>query len=183
MTEAHPQERPRAPKKVQKTPRSTQGYNAERRLSRRMPGRDHFSSLALEIFLPIVQFSADVSSPRPNAPLKSLSLVNRIIRSKCITAGLFRSLLVTLQHGAKSIVNICCVLRMKEIPSYYIYTLTITEYILGECPSEISSSPPTSSQTQKSKNQGQSANGFRFQLGISATTQLRATSLLQRSAS
>ena len=99
-------------------------------------GKDCLSPLPLEVFFQIIRYMRDALSPRPYAPLQTLSTVNKAIRAKCVAAGLFQSILVTVQQGPKSIRNISYLLRMKNIPPSYVHTLTIIESVLGECPSE-----------------------------------------------
>ena len=99
-------------------------------------GKDHLSPLPLELFFVILRYADDIPS-KPLTTLKSLSMVNKHLRAKCISAGLFQSLLVTFHRGTNSIRNVCYMLRNKSIHADYVHTLTITEYIIGECPSEL----------------------------------------------
>ena len=96
--------------------------------------KDCLSPLPLELFLHIIRYADDII-PKPCTTLKSLSMVNKSLRAKCISAGLFQSLLVTLHRGTNSIRNVCYMLRNKSIPADCVHTLTIDEYIIGECPS------------------------------------------------
>lgn len=98
--------------------------------------KDCLSPLPLELFLHIIRYTDD-RVPKPFATLKSLSMVNKSLRAKCISAGLFQSLFVTLHRGTNSIRNVCYMLRNKSIPADYVHTLTIDECIIGECPSEL----------------------------------------------
>ena len=99
-------------------------------------GKDWLSPIPLELFLLIVRYTDDIPS-KPLTTLKSLSRVNKDLRAKCISAGLFQSLFVTLHRGTNSIRNICYMLRNKSIPADYVHILTITEYIISECSSEL----------------------------------------------
>jgi hypothetical protein len=110
--------------------------------SRRPTGRDYLSELPFELFLPIVKYIIDNNSSKPLASLKSLSSCNKAIRGKCISSGLFKSLLVNLHRGHSSIRQILQRLLHKtpfafSIPAFSIHSLTITVYIIGECPSEL----------------------------------------------
>ena len=108
-----------------------------RRTPRRPTGKDYLSGLPLELFVPIVKYTIDNTSSKPLASLKSLSSCNKTIRAKCISSGLFQSLLVTLHRGPSTIRSIHQRLLLKTIPTFSIHSLTITEYIIGECPAEL----------------------------------------------
>ena len=110
---------------------------AQRRTPRRPTGNDRLSGLPLELFLPIVRYTVDNTASKPLASLKSLSSCSKVIRAKCISSGLFRSLRVTFHRGSATIRGINQRLLIKAIPAYLIHSLTITEYIVGECPSEL----------------------------------------------
>ena len=108
-----------------------------RRTPRRPTGKDYLSGLPLELFVPIVKYTIDNTSSKPLASLKSLSSCNKTIRAKCISSGLFQSLLVTLHRGPSTIRLIHQRFLLKTIPTFSIHSLTITEYIIGECPAEL----------------------------------------------
>ena len=104
---------------------------------RRTPaGNDCLSGLPFELFLLIVKYVIDNTSSKPFASVKSLSSCNKTIRAKCISAGLFQSLLVSLHRGAGTIVAVNHRLFIKTIPASTIRTLSITESIISNCPSD-----------------------------------------------
>jgi len=109
-----------------------------RRKSLRPPAcKDYFSGLPFELFLAIVDYTIDDTSAKPLASFKSLSVCNKTIRAKSVSSGLFRSFLVTPHHGTGTIREINQRLLFKTIPQSTIHTLTISESIISECPSEL----------------------------------------------
>lgn len=101
-------------------------------------GRDYLSALPLELFFVIASHIIDNVSTTPRTALKTLSLVSKEVRSKCISAGLFESLLIMAQHGlSRRVRTICYKLNSKTILPNSVHELTIGEQIIRECPSEL----------------------------------------------
>ena len=99
-------------------------------------GKDYLSPLPLELLLLILRYTDDIPSKRLPT-LKSMSMVSKGLRAKCMSAGLFQSLLVTFHRGTNSIRNLNYILTNKSVPAHCVHTLTIKEEIIRECPSEL----------------------------------------------
>jgi hypothetical protein len=100
--------------------------------------KDHLSSLPFELLCDIIEYTIDRTSSKPLASLKSLAVVNDTIHRGCVSVGLFKNFVLTLQHGMDAPNDACRLLKSNSNIAKSVQNLTISDTVIAECPSALS---------------------------------------------